>query len=476
MGARLVASFGLAVAAVAHAALEPQRVCIVGGGVGGSATASFLRDLVPDPSAVEIVVFEQHDVVGGRIATFDYHGTTIEAGGTVFLTGNEYIMQFTKALNLTLRIPGDTLASPPQMAIFNGREIVFQTSAISWWNMAKLVWRYGPSSLRAFQSVVNDLLTRFRRVYDLQDAGQAFADPADLLRAMHLYELTQESLETKLVEAGVSPQLINELLAGITRVNYGQNTTMTALAGAVGLAGSGDDLRSVRGGNPLMIQGLLKRAQAVVRTKTKVHSIQTTPSLQVDTSNGLVSCQAVVVATPLELTDMALPPSIETPHRPFQTTHATFVQGELNGSKFEVAGPVAAGVVLTTESSNLPFSSMGLQHQRVDAANETVSLFKVFSRSRWSEDHVKEWFDDGASVVKRFPWRAYPTYITPEPIPKFKLADGVYYVNAIESAASAMEMSAVGARNVALLIANQLKKTPRVYEATDDTKAAMDEL
>ncbi|RHY29036.1 hypothetical protein DYB32_005505 [Aphanomyces invadans] len=434
MGARLVASFGLAVAAVAHAALEPQRVCIVGGGVGGSATASFLRDLVPDPSAVEIVVFEQHDVVGGRIATFDYHGTTIEAGGTVFLTGNEYIMQFTKALNLTLRIPGDTLASPPQMAIFNGREIVFQTSPISWWNMAKLVWRYGPSSLRAFQSV------------------------------------------TKLVEAGVSPQLINELLAGITRVNYGQNTTMTALAGAVGLAGSGDDLRSVRGGNPLMIQGLLKRAQAVVRTKTKVHSIQTTPSLQVDTSNGLVSCQAVVVATPLELTDMALPPSIETPHRPFQTTHATFVQGELNGSKFEVAGPVAAGVVLTTESSNLPFSSMGLQHQRVDAANETVSLFKVFSRSRWSEDHVKEWFDDGASVVKRFPWRAYPTYITPEPIPKFKLADGVYYVNAIESAASAMEMSAVGARNVALLIANQLKKTPSVYEATDDAKAAMDEL
>ncbi|RHY04833.1 hypothetical protein DYB25_001565 [Aphanomyces astaci] len=491
----LKSPLALVVAAVVGAAasvIEPQqRVCIVGGGVGGSATASFLRTLVPD--AVEIVVFEQHAILGGRIATFDYHGATIEAGGTVFLTGNEYIMQFTKALNLTLRIPGDTLSSPPQMGIFNGREIVFETSPISWWNTAKLMWRYGPTSLRAFRGVVNDLLTRFRRVYDLQAAGHAFADPADLLRAMgtfdiriynpnvqvDLYHLTTVTLESKLAEAGVSRLLINELLAGITRVNYGQNTTMTALAGAVGLAGSGDDLRAVQGGNPLMIQGLLQQAQAIVHVNTKVNAIHTTP-LQVDTSSGSFSCDAVVVATPLELSDVQLPLTV--PKRPFQTTHATFVEGELRPAKFGLASVVSAGMILTMEDASIPFSSMGLQFQRLDAHknNQTVSLFKVFSRSRWTDNDVNDWFLDGANVIKRFPWRAYPTYVAPETIPKFKLADGVYYVNAIESAASAMEMSAVGARNVALLVAKQLKEgatsSELVYEATRDAKAATDEL
>ena len=64
-----------------------------------------------------------------------------------------------------------------------------------------------------------------------------------------LYNLTQTTLENIMVNEGVDPKLINEFMAAITRVNYGQNTTLNGLAGVVGLAGNGDDLRAIKDGN-----------------------------------------------------------------------------------------------------------------------------------------------------------------------------------------------------------------------------------
>ena len=55
-------------------------------------------------------------------------------------------------------------------------------------------------------------------------------------------------------------------------------------------------------------------------------------------------------------------------------------------------------------------------------------------------------------------WLAYPHFRPPERFQPFKLADGLYLNNAWENAASAMEMSAVAAKNCALLIAKYLSK------------------
>ena len=52
-------------------------------------------------------------------------------------------------------------------------------------------------------------------------------------------------------------------------------------------------------------------------------------------------------------------------------------------------------------------------------------------------------------------WQAYPEYKPNMDLPPFILYDKLYYVNAIESAASAMEMSLIGAKNAALLSYNQ---------------------
>jgi len=52
----------------------------------------------------------------------------------------------------------------------------------------------------------------------------------------------------------------------------------------------------------------------------------------------------------------------------------------------------------------------------------------------------------------------------------FKLHNALYHVNAIEWAASAMEMSAIGGRNVAILAYNDLQKSRNFMDKeTEDT-------
>ena len=63
------------------------------------------------------------------------------------------------------------------------------------------------------------------------------------------------------------------------------------------------------------------------------------------------------------------------------------------------------------------------------------------------------------AVLRCRDWQAYPHFSPPEHFQPFKLAPGLYLNNAWENAASAMEMSAVAAKNCALLIARHLRES-----------------
>ena len=49
-------------------------------------------------------------------------------------------------------------------------------------------------------------------------------------------------------------------------------------------------------------------------------------------------------------------------------------------------------------------------------------------------------------------WLAYPHYQPGAELGSFTLDPGLYYINTVEAAASAMEMSVLGARNVVNLV------------------------
>lgn len=66
-------------------------------------------------------------------------------------------------------------------------------------------------------------------------------------------------------------------------------------------------------------------------------------------------------------------------------------------------------------------------------------------------------FNKGYEIAALQEWGgAYPAFDPPENFPPFQLSEGLYYANAWENAASAMEMAALGGRNVALLAAEYL--------------------
>lgn len=73
-------------------------------------------------------------------------------------------------------------------------------------------------------------------------------------------------------------------------------------------------------------------------------------------------------------------------------------------------------------------------------------------------------------------WKAYPHFDPPEAFPPFKLTEGVCLNNAWENAASAMEMSAVAAKNCVLLLAKHLNNTQMKGSEDPDTFRDLAEL
>jgi hypothetical protein len=65
-------------------------------------------------------------------------------------------------------------------------------------------------------------------------------------------------------------------------------------------------------------------------------------------------------------------------------------------------------------------------------------------------------FSQIEGTPERIEWSAYPKYDPPEQLTPFQLAPGLYYANAIETGASAIEMSAIAGRNAALGVLRDL--------------------
>jgi oxygen-dependent protoporphyrinogen oxidase len=87
-----------------------KRVAVLGGGIAGLAAAVRVRDLAP--AGTEIVVYEQSDVLGGKLRTGRLGGLTVERGAESFLMsapdgGESAAVRLVRRLGL-----GDALVHP----------------------------------------------------------------------------------------------------------------------------------------------------------------------------------------------------------------------------------------------------------------------------------------------------------------------------------------------------------------------------
>ncbi|NXN78782.1 PCYOX oxidase, partial [Bombycilla garrulus] len=418
---------------------------------------------------VQLHVLEKA-TLGGRLNTLDVEGDAYEAGGSVIHPLNLHMKHFVKELGLSAIPVQGGLAG-----VYNGEEFVFEESSWYFINLLKLLWHYGLNPLR-MSMWVEDILDKFMRIYRYQMHEYAFSSNERLLHALggnDYLQLLNQTIDEAMQKAGFSQKFINEVVCPAMRVDYGQGVTINAFVGAVSLAGAQSNLWSVKGGNKLVCTGLIYSSKAEVIPGTVVSIEPKTRArrggdpvklyqVTYNTSSGLTgdTYDMVVIATPLgrkmaDITFLNFEPPIPEFPNPYHQTITTLVHGRLNASFFGYSDPQAfqLGAVFTTDNPKLFFSSVGAVTPAGGTGTKLPSpsaVWKVFSNQELTKEQLNLLFSSYDSVRVKA-WLAYPQYSPPERLPPIVLHEQLYYLNGLERAASAMEVSAIAARNAALL-------------------------
>ncbi|XP_003447068.1 prenylcysteine oxidase-like isoform X1 [Oreochromis niloticus] len=460
----------------------PSKIAVVGAGIGGSATAHFLRQhFGPE---VQVDVFEKGEV-GGRLATVTVNHNDYESGGSIIHSLNLHMQEFVKQLGLKYRrnVAG-------KMAVFNGEEVILEETDWYLLDLFRLWWRYGISFIR-LQMWVEEIMEKFMRIYKYQAHGYAFSSVEELLDSLGssgFINMTRRPLSDSLLELGVSQRFIDEVIAPVMRINYGQNVSIPAFVGAVSLAGAQNNLWAVEGGNKLVCSGLLKMAsanllQAQVNSISPIHSgegLQYQLSFTTATGTASELYDIVVLATPLQASVGSgvqfqgfTPPFDELPGS-YHSTVATIVHGYLNTSFFGFPDPrlFPFASVLTTDTPDLFFNSVasvcpvnisaGFRRKQPQEAG----VYKVFSPQLLEKSQLKTLFRSYYSVQVT-EWQACPRYSSSQRLPPVELHPNLYYLNGIEWAGSAMEMSSVAAKNIALLAYHRWNRQTDMVDQRD---------
>ncbi|XP_034947431.1 prenylcysteine oxidase-like [Chelonus insularis] len=441
------------------------KIAIIGGGIGGASTSHFLTKLFK--GNLEIDLFEA-ETIGGRLATVNIDNEEYEAGGSIIHEKNQLMKYFVDFLDLEKKTVDDS----SKMGIWNGDKFVFEQSSSEMMTLFKLIYRYGfqPFWLyRLIDSIVDD----FGKIYLLHDNGVGFNNVSSLLSAMNneFPQMLQVSTKDYLKDLGYSPVVIDELIKAVTVVNYGQDTDIHSFVGSVATAGAGSSLWSVKGGNRKVPENLIYRNKKINVISAQVDKISYLRNNGIsqyeifyrdNESSELMNkfYDLVVIATPLThdheklIQFKNLPKNINQEYEnEYQTIFVTFVTGKLKLQYFGLVDPIDD--ILSCNPNNTIINAVA----RLSTTEGVESnVWKLFSSRILNKEFIHTMFEQVNHVeIKK--WKAYPKYSTNIVMNQFKLHDALYYVNAIEWAASAMEMSAIGGRNVAILIHNSYKQT-----------------
>ncbi|MBV95847.1 Prenylcysteine oxidase, partial [Eschrichtius robustus] len=266
-----------------------------------------------------------------------------------------------------------------------------------------------------------------RRIYRYQSHDYAFSSVEKLLHSLggdDYLGLFNRSLVETLQKAGFSEKFLDEIITPVMRINYGQTMNINGFVG-----------------NPTKVY------EAVYQTGSETHSD---------------FYDIVLVAAPLNrkmsnITFLNFDPPIEEFHQYYEPLVTTLIKGQLNSTVFtsRALDEFDLGTILTTDNPDLFINSIGFvssveENNNPQPKADRAHVWKIFSAGPLTKEQILKLFVSYDYAVKRS-WLAYPHYTPPEKCPSIILHDRLYYLNGMEVAASAMEMSAVAGYNAALL-------------------------
>ncbi|KAK6617216.1 hypothetical protein RUM44_005547 [Polyplax serrata] len=445
-----------------------QIAGIIGGGIGGTSCALFLKTLFGE-TEIEIDLYEA-EKVGGRLSAVEFSKNQYEEGGSIIHDRNKYMSGFLKKFNFNKRH-----STEGYFGLYDGKQFIFAESDWQIKTLWNVIYRYGFGFWK-LKNEIDDMLNKFDRIYDLQNLGEAFDTVEALLAAIDPKFVDYLNVSTKhgFEKDGISNMIINEIIMATIRANYGQNVNIPKMVGSVSIAGAFGDLWAVKGGNFKIPQYLLKesRANLILRTVSVVkrlgsEEIQISSKTSDSALEEIETYDIVVVAAPqtsdaqhlIEFKDFREKIKF---HGRYHTTVCTLVEGNLAEEYFPKQNPQIDEIL--TVKDEIFFNSIGritpVDYSPNGETNKS-NVWKVFTQKRMKNKDISLLFSDVSNKYEK-KWLAYPHYESQVPLKNnsFILATNLYHINAIEWVASAMEMSVIGAKNVALLIYKNLLSKP----------------
>jgi prenylcysteine oxidase/farnesylcysteine lyase len=433
---------------------NPTRVAIIGSGIGGSSAAHYLLK----NENIKVDLYEKSNRVGGRVFTA-YAGRDIDVGASFLIKANKLMISLINELNCDLVSKADYKEN---MSVISGHEILMNMSSYDLINIVKVIWKYGLSPYWV-SNIVKSRLADFQTIYDTLENKTTFKSLSEMLEIIKQSDLPSQTIEEFLLANGVSQQYIDEMISALIAGIYNQHKEINAFAGFITLAGVGNETYSIGKGNDHLIQMIIfkhdKNPNFKLYLDKKVEKIVKKENLYY--IDG-VEYDKVIIACPLEKTGITfegVAVNNTLPHY-FQENYQTVIQGEINGAYFGLK-----------DDDNVPNTIISNDKRKSENISDAIyignGILKVQSDAELPDKGLAI-IKEGYKVLYRHKWDfAYPKLVTNklEELPSFVLDNGLYYINAIETAGSCMELSVISARNIVNIIERE-RGTPMKKEKT----------
>lgn len=390
-----------------HANGKPHRIAIIGAGPGGSSASYHLRKFAASETGAEevpldITVFDTNPYIGGRTTTvnaFDDPRYPVELGASIFVEINHILYNATRDFGLSsaLKIYESAADVKYELGIWDGEQFVFKaerdddedrSSWQGWWDIAKLLWRYGMAPIRT-RSATRKAVGDFLRFYE--EPIFPFGSIQEAVDATVLHQYTGATGKEVLDKAGVGDKFAREIIQASTRVNYASN-----LGGIHGLEAlvcmSIEGAMAVEGGNWQIFDQMVSTSADDLFLNTKVTNViqdERTGRFKVKTANAELNdvlgsthwneYDKVILAAPYQFSDIAFtPPLLSPPEKiPYVELYVTLFASphRLSPSFFGLESETEVpSSVLTTLSPEL---SDQLGHERGEAAVGPAGFWSI---------------------------------------------------------------------------------------------------
>ncbi|KAI0035817.1 FAD/NAD-P-binding domain-containing protein [Vararia minispora EC-137] len=443
----------------------PHRIAVVGAGAGGS-SAAFWLSKARERNALDVIVdvYERADYVGGRATiVYPYDNRSlapIELGASLYAPGNLDMVRAVAEFGLSNTSFG--IGNAEVDGFWDGKTIGGAAGD------GQFIARYGLETIGNAQvapqtvvGAVGSLYAPTRPVWNTTSA---------LVNALNWAAMLSSTGAEFYTTQNVSRLFIDELIEALSRANYCQDVNkMHAIGVTIGLATTG--AVSVAGGNRQVFENFVKASGATLKLNTEavqVYSILPAGGRWIlKSSAGVRTYDAVILAAPFHLSNIALPPSFSStiPPQPYKRVHVTLLT--TTSPSFNTAYLGAQNVItpptsvfITLNATRRPGGPVFNSLQRLAVLNGTgkggkdESLVKIFSDEVLSDAFLDELVGERGWTFKHT-WDAFPILTPATSFPPVHVAKGLYYVNALEPVVSTMETETIAARNVVDLLLSE---------------------